>query len=67
MRPEESPKNVPFAKHGFILYSEQEWRDRVQEINPLHVKTITFLDSPIFTNEDVYPVQGMVMPFQKPN
>jgi len=67
MRPEESLKNVPFAKHGFILYTDQEWRDRVQENHLLHLKTITFLDNPIKVNEDVFPMQGMVMLFQKPN
>lgn len=67
MRPEDSLKNIPFAKHGFILYNEQEWRDRVQENNLIHLKTTTFLDSPLIINEDVFPIQGMVMLFQKSN
>lgn len=65
MRPEESLKNVPFAKHGFILYSETEWRDRVQEHKLLHIKTSTFSDRPINLHGVIFPIQGMVMLFQK--
>lgn len=66
MRPEETLKKLAFASHGFILYSEDEWIDRLEDIGFRLIKTSWIDDNPIQLMEEMFAMKGICIRSEKP-